>query len=579
MYPVWDETTFILVGQQELNADERLRIQLWDSDRASADDDLGKIEVDLKELMHNKQSHSRMWDRHDGFIGLNSDETMPGSLDWSVGYFPKTEIQEAQLQQQQIEPDVNTMQQLKEKVSREVDRKLREATDRAESMEIDQQKAQELKVREDNMIISIPPLEDYPTGIFSIQIHQITGLEFAEISKSEQNDGDDTEEGSGDLPSSYCTVMLNHQEIFKTRTKPKNAKPFFNAGIERLIKDWRTAEVMVSVRDSRVHENDALLGIIYLPLSQIFRKRSQLVDHFPLVGGIGYGRVRLSMVFRSIQLQAPKELLGWDYGTLEITDPVTSSDLAADLCDLRIKLRTAVTRGKMYPQSTDSGKRWSSKHERPIRLAVRKRYSSCLVIEFRKNRLGPDKTPAIAVLWLKDIPDEEDKTMTLPVWRGHKMLKRAETCCVDDLGEKAGTLEVSIKFFRGLSSYHRRLAKDSPSLQEVFDVLGTANDNQEIKAAMDGQDDGSGDSSSSESEDGREDGGGKEPDDGRRGPIDQLKDYKTHREQLHRGHRGLMQWKGARTAEWMKTKLEHGKTHLTNNFKHHDREPDVETEV
>ena len=584
MHPVWDETAFVLVGQQELNADERLRIQLWDSDRASADDDLGKIEIDLKELMHNKESHSRMWDRQDGFVGLSSKETMPGTLDWSVGYFPKTKIQKSQLQNQEIEPDVKNMQQLKESVSKEVDRKLREATDRVESLEIDQQKAQELKIKEDNMIISTPPLDDYPTGIFSIQIHQITGLELAQISKQEPDDADDTEEGSNDLPSSYCTVILNHQEIFKTRTKPKNAKPFFNAGTERMIKDWRTTEVMVSVRDSRVHENDPLLGIIYLPLSQIFRKRSQLVDQFPLVGGIGYGRVRLSVVFRSIQLQAPRELLGWDYGTLEITGPITSKDLAADLSDLRIKLRTSITRGKMYSQGTDSGKQWNSKHDRPVRLAVRKRYCSCLVIEFRKNSFGPDKTPAFAVLWLKDVPDEEDRTVTLRVWRGHKLLKRAETCCVDDLGEeaRAGTLEVPLKFFRGLSSYHKRLASNSPSLEEVFEVLGTANDSQEIKAAMDGEDDGSGDESNS-SDEGENNGDGhgekEESDDGKRGPIDQLKDYKKHSKQLHRGHRGLMQWKGARTADWMKTKLEHGKTHLTNNFKHHDREPDVETEV
>jgi len=580
MHPVWDETAFILVGQQELNADERLRIELWDSDRVSADDDLGKIEIDLKELMHNEQSHSRMWDRQDGFIGLSSGESMPGSLDWSVGYFPKTKIQEIQLQQQQIEPDVNNMQQLKEKVSREVDRKLREATHRAEVLEVDQQKAQNLKVKEDNMITSTPPLEDYPTGILSIQIQQITGLEFAQISKEEQDDGDDTEEGSRELPSSYCTIILNHQEIYKTRTKPKNAKPFFNAGIERLVRDWRTTEVMISVRDARVHENDPLMGIIYLPLNQIFRKRSQLADQFPLVGGIGYGRARLSMVFRSIELQAPKELLGWDYGTLEITGPITSKDLAADLTGLRIKLRTSVNRVRTYSENAGSGQSWKSKRDRPIRLAVRKRYCSSLVLEFRKNSFGPDKTPAFAVLWLKDIPDEEDKTVTLTVWRGHKALKRAETCCVSDLGEKAGTLDVPLKFFRGLSSYHKRLASNNRNLQEVFEVLGTAHDNREIKAAMDGEDDGSGDtSSSSDDEDRNGEDGEKQLDDGKRGPIDQLRDYSRHSHELHRGHRGVMQWKAVRTADWMKTKLEHGKNHLTNNFKHQDREPDVETEV
>ena len=67
---VWDETAFILVGPGELNAEERIRIQLWDSDRTSADDDLGRIEVDLKELMHSPQSKERMWDRTDGFLAL-----------------------------------------------------------------------------------------------------------------------------------------------------------------------------------------------------------------------------------------------------------------------------------------------------------------------------------------------------------------------------------------------------------------------------------------------------------------------------------------------------------------------------
>jgi hypothetical protein len=47
--------------------------------------------------------------------------------------------------------------------------------------------------------------------------------------KRQQADGDfeDDEQVEGDdLLSSYCTVIINHQRILKTRTKPKNAKPF-----------------------------------------------------------------------------------------------------------------------------------------------------------------------------------------------------------------------------------------------------------------------------------------------------------------------------------------------------------------
>ena len=58
------------MGPEEVNAEERIRIQLWDSDRTSADDDLGRIELDLKELMHSPQSKGKMWDRTDGFLAL-----------------------------------------------------------------------------------------------------------------------------------------------------------------------------------------------------------------------------------------------------------------------------------------------------------------------------------------------------------------------------------------------------------------------------------------------------------------------------------------------------------------------------
>ena len=148
MEPVWEETTFILVGPEELNAEESLRVQLWDSDRTSADDDLGRVEIDLKELMHSSQSNGRMWDRHDNFLAVDLNEKMPGSLDWSVGYYAKSGIQEEQLKRRSEETGISTIQQLKDKVSQETERKMREATTKNESLETEQQKAQDLKTRE-----------------------------------------------------------------------------------------------------------------------------------------------------------------------------------------------------------------------------------------------------------------------------------------------------------------------------------------------------------------------------------------------------------------------------------------------
>ena len=551
MEPVWDETAFVLVTPQEVNAEERLRVQLWNSDRMSADDDLGKVELDLKEIMHDSRSAGKMWDREDGFIAMDAGEKMPGSLEWSVGWFQKVRIQHDQLARQNADSDVKSVQQLKDKVSEEERKKLREATDRDVSQETDIQKAKDLKEREDQIVISAPPPDSYPSGILSIEVHNITGLQYELLQKSkgEGDDGEDMEEGDHDLPSSYCTIIINHKKIFQTRTKPKNNKPFFNAATERMIRNWRETDIMVSIRDARVHEDDPLLGIVYLPLANLFHDRSQVMDEYPIVGGIAYGRIRISMVFRSVALKLPKELLGWDYGTLEITGPVTSKNLPEGLRNLRIKLRTSVNRGKMYSSHSDG--RWTPKKDRNVRLGVRQRYSSSLIVEFRKSRITLDSTPAFAVLRLKDIPDDEGIRVTIPVWKGDVDLKRAENNCREVESEKLGSIDIPLRLWHGLSSYHKSLTRNNQSLRDVFEVLDTACDTQEIQEATDGDDPSASDSSDSELKvpspkstlDKIAGLNHNQQEDGRRGPLEQLQDYSNHRKQLHRQHRGIMQYK------------------------------------
>jgi Ca2+-dependent lipid-binding protein len=145
MEPVWEETCFILVTPEELNVDEKLRIQLWDSDRTSADDDLGRIELDIKEIMKGKDTNGKVADREDGFRSLKAGEGMPGKLCWSLGYFSKARITEDQLTTQEDDPDIRTFGQLKDKVYKDAEQKLREASKR-EDDEIEQQKQQDLKV-------------------------------------------------------------------------------------------------------------------------------------------------------------------------------------------------------------------------------------------------------------------------------------------------------------------------------------------------------------------------------------------------------------------------------------------------
>jgi hypothetical protein len=608
MEPHWEEQCYLLVTPDELNVDERLRLQLWDSDRTTADDDLGRIELDLKALMKSEETNGKMQDREDGFKALKAGEGMPGKLCWSVGYYSKTRVTDDQLLAQNEAPDIQTLDQLKEATYAEAENKLREASVHHQN-EVEQQKSQEFKAKQDQLIIAAPPSQDYPSGILSIQIHQITGLELETNRKDRDGKGgeaSDEEEQSDDLPSSYCTIIVNHNKVFKTRTKPKNSKPFFNAGCERFIRDIRNAEVHISVRDARVHEDDPLLGIIYLPLEKVFHERSQINTVFPLAGGVGYGRARISMVFRSVQAQLPRNMLGWDYGTLDITPKVKAIDVPKDLQPLRIRMGTNLSRGKVHSRGRDGKVReedgqvvWTSKKNRPIRLPVKMRYSSPLVIEFRQDAALRDHSPAFCVLWLKDIPDNVEQTVRLSVWKGD--LKRAENNVLDSYGEKVGEIEITLTFWSGLSGYHEDYTKKDKHLRNVMEVLEVCND--QGWSDWDSDDDTDGpkinprvdDTSDSDSDSDSDSEGSKFlPDflskdrkrsstlsqDGQRNTLDQFRDYKQHNKQLHRKNKGLMQWKGPRTLAWMKHVAERGTTKVAGAFKHKDRAGQgIETEV
>jgi hypothetical protein len=379
--------------------------------------------------------------------------------------------------------------------------------------------------------------------------------------------------------------------VFKTRTKPKNSKPFFNAGCERFIRDVRNTEVHISVRDARVHEDDPLLGVIHFPLGKVFENRSQIDASFPLSGGVGYGRARISMVFRSVQLQAPQKMLGWQYGTLDINPTVKAINLPDDLKKMRMKIRSNLARGKLHSGAEDGELNqhdghvvWKAK-KGPIRLPVQKRYSAPLIVEFRKDAALKDHTPAFCVFWLKDIPDNEEQTLRLPVWRGD--LSRAEHNVLSECGEKVGEIELTLTFWSGLSGYHSGLAKKDAHLADVLEVLDTCHDIDEMQDWDDGDsDDSSSSSSDSDSDESKVPSflGGKSDKeaehDGKRGAMDQVRDYKKHAKMLHRSNRGLMQWKAPRTLAYMKHIAERGENKVERLFKHGEtRGQGIETEV
>ncbi|KAJ2999369.1 hypothetical protein NUW58_g5 [Xylaria curta] len=649
--PSWHEYAGILVTPEEVNADEKLRLQLWDSDKWTADDDLGRVEVSLKDLMHNEETLNRIQDREDRFTGEDVEEDMPGSLVWSVGYFAKTRITKQQLEAQTFNTDIRTKRRLKKHVSKSSENKLREAGKAPDDEEVQQQKTQDYHELENSMVISAPPSGEFVSGILSVQIHNLTGLQIRKLQKEDKEEAGDHEnedDEADDIPNGYCTIVLNHKKTYRTRTKPKNSKPFFNAGTERFIRDWRDTEVIVSVRDAREREDDPLIGLVYLPLAKVLKERSQVMDTYSLVGGIGYGKARISVIWRSVELKLPPQISGWDYGTLQIRGPLKPrGSLDPSITDHRIKIRTNTGRVKLYPKDgmwEGKGKRQSEE----LFMAVRKRYSSAMVVKLRRPTVGPDKTSGLAVLWLHELRDEEDEVKCVKVWRGNKKcFRKAQTCCeFDGFGEEAellGELEIPVRFWRGLSGYHKSFAaqsknKDMRNVMECLDTITDEglgeddevssdensmsdeshdNDDDRIrrkKLRMHTNDDSTPPGSDEETDDDEfgsasssnislsdfkkvknifrnpVDGitkaattvlapGHNDSEDGSRGMRGQMRDYKDHHKQLHRKHRGIMQWRAAREVNHIGGKLTRLKGSIGGVFHHDDKDAGIETEV
>ncbi|KAE9403535.1 hypothetical protein BT96DRAFT_990199 [Gymnopus androsaceus JB14] len=514
-HPAWVESTTLLVAPAELNAQERLQLQLWDSNRFTADDNLGTIEIAFAPMTH---------------LAHKEDENV---------------------------------KELKKNIEEEAQAKLREAEMRKQG----ERKKEDLHERTEEIVSGTPPSADWPVGILSVYIEQINGVEVDNPRKSGSETTEDNveDEEGDDLPSPYCTIVINHAK--------------YNAGTEQFIKNWSTSIVMIAIRDSRLHEVNPLISVVVLPLRQLFtnRGRSQVTDSFPLVGGMGYGRLKCSVMFRSVQLQPspedihiPWEMLGWDVGTLKLNVETirTSGDLPDDLKSARILFRTLYSREKALP--ADNGG-WHPKKNRPIQLAVKNHYVSCLLIQFRKTALGPEKTPDFGA-----------------VKQGKDMV-RGRFNASEDIGEKLGKLELRVRFWPGLSGYHHYLADKDPAMANVMEVLDTAEDSEEVSRDMlyeEGNDELSESSNDSDLEDGEqeEEGDKGEGEGGRVNNIKTtMKDYNRRKGELHRKHRGLMQWSAARKVAWItrgtEVEAKKMKNKVMGKLKHQQKDGGVEKEV
>jgi len=630
------------------------------------------VELSLQKMI---QHPGKMYSHTSKLRGMDEESSMPGELHWEVGFFGKPKFRP---ELRTDGKDVNLPAALRDHEALQDEKGI-------------------LGTDEEDAVAHTPPDPLWPSGICSIVIHQIVNLELENIKGSNgkrrgreyepaQPAGEKRDEESKKLPSSYCTIHFNDELVYRTRSKVLSSKPIFNTGTERFIRDWRSAIVTVTVRDQRMREHDPILGVVPLRLPDLLQTSCQVTRWYPLDGGIGYGRIRVSLLFRSIETRLPPQQLGWDVGTFEFTsDNILATGYTAAS---KIKLRTGGSSSKINKNQckkldAGDGISWEIPKEdgkSTVRLPVKYRYRSPIVFELHSgSHRGAD---AYAIIWLHHFEDNKEQDINIPIWKTDNGMRLTQNYITEENFkeipdiriEEVGRLHFRGRFKAGMDEDHAKFVVDNDSreTQEVWetchaegvrsrivtkelpenvqklheesllkarDILSLADEKQKKKwLAKDGtdwsgafgldsttiesirnrtqtsgnpngtkgtdreDDDNSEENSSTDSEDDLgirdatsderitvQNGDNVDQDDAngeaREGPthhnspLAQVKSYKENEKALHRKHRGLMQWRPMRNAQFAKdeTKFAVRRTFKMGALK--GREPQVQSEI
>ena len=467
--PVWEESCFIPILPGVVKAGEKLRINLWDSDRFTADDLLGRVEVDVTSMVVNAGQFERRIDR---VVGTKAH------LQWSVGFFSKKDL-----------PD----QPVPELCDSSVPPSLRNDP----AFKPDQPKVS-VDTKTEQLICRLPPNKDYP-GIVSIQIHQINDLGIVQPKKKqhqrngralqdeavELGQGDD----SGSAPSSYCSVALNDELIYKTRTRAYTSRPIFNASFERFVRSLRDTRIRFTVRDQRFREEDPIVGILALDLNEELKEQGQVTRWYPLSEGIGYGFIRISLLFRNIDCKLPRTLQGWNVGTLFIYGcraVVEKADAEALRdCSLRIDAMLGhKTIGAFHAALEEDGSvSWDLGDT--IVMPVRRRHASSLSFECHRGGVPFTKKGLFSgiygasIIALSALDDNQRAKIQIPIFQSTDYVRFKQNSLaqsgqdVDRSLIKLGFLEVDCCLEAGLSDAHRKFSKRSTDLAQTHDAWET----------------------------------------------------------------------------------------------------------
>jgi len=263
---------------------------------------------------------------------------------------------------------------------------------------------------------------------------------------------------------------------------------------------------------------------------------------------------------------------------------------------------------KEFTKEENGSLSWKPSNE--IRLPVRERYSSALIIRFKPSGLTGG-TKALATLWLRDIIDKEQTNIEVVIWDakgdGYNRLIQNYVPSDGDLegwnsnredAKRIGTAVLDLIFIPGVSDVHQKLLtatdgnkktvweefvrEDAQGLREQVgdhsrgpEGTHVESDKQEPTSLVPPEKTCEIDEAEEQDEEDSDDGSSDE----KKGLKGKWHEWREEEKALHRDHRGIMQRKPARTAKWIKDSVEVAGHKVKERFSQQERQPDVETEV
>ncbi|WWD06363.1 hypothetical protein V865_004453 [Kwoniella europaea PYCC6329] len=556
--PVFEETAVLLLTMDEVKAKEDLAVMLWDSDKMSADDLVGRVQVPVEELMLNPNEMRR---REDKLMGFEDANDMPGKIVWSIGYFEKAPL----------------IKDLERGPTVEEAKAAPDPPKTAPEMEMLPQDAAPNPAKKDLPppppdVQKTKPDPKWPSGVLSIILHQVNNLERQNLEGAsgdrEGEAGQDTDqpsEQSENLPSGYGEFLVNDDMVYKTRVKQYTTNPYFEAGTEVFVRDFENTVVRVVIRDSRLREADPILGIVSVRLSEVFAEASSVTQVYALTEGVGFGKANISFAFRGMQTTLPKNMRGWDTGTLEVSQ--VSANIHQDKTHLfepkasRLRVVTSEkveTLPKKDAEVQGNSMNWDLDL---LRLPVYSRYQSSVVFEIGKgggplSALGVGAKPdAVAVLWMQDLTDDVEQQVKLPILVSSNIQNLKQNAINDQTKkfhdfEIVGELTARLKLDSGLDEDHETI-RQGQSRRHALEAHDHIEGEAEIARKQ-----------------------ARFDDDGVIDKNEQKQIDKAHKRQLESRGRGLAQVKAYRSAKWMMRGV---KDRLPGQKK--TREPTVQTEA